>query len=90
MLSIVLYGEAKWWTIPCVCFNSGAIGLQALSYDKEPSTLFHVHGVFSGSKPACGGVLFAKEAGWANWCPLVLAPDYKVPVNLIENPMQCP
>ncbi|KAK8626682.1 hypothetical protein V6N13_134315 [Hibiscus sabdariffa] len=29
-------------------------------------------------------------AGWASWCPLVLASDCKVLVNLIENLMQCP
>ncbi|KAK8662508.1 hypothetical protein V6N13_092081 [Hibiscus sabdariffa] len=94
-----------------------------LSQDKELPTIFHVHGEFSDSKAACGGVLFAKEgeihaiffgpticenrlstglvaaktaiqifisAGWANWCPLVLALDNKVLVSLIENSMQCP
>ncbi|KAK8674576.1 hypothetical protein V6N13_032685 [Hibiscus sabdariffa] len=29
-------------------------------------------------------------AGWANWCPLVLASDCKVLVNLIENSLQRP
>ncbi|KAK8617426.1 hypothetical protein V6N13_080342 [Hibiscus sabdariffa] len=121
--SIVLCGEAKWWSDPRGCFKIGSLDCHILLQDKELSTIFHVHGAFADSMAACGGVLFAKEGviraifsgpascenrlsaglvaaktaveifiaiGWANWCPLILASDYKVLVNLFENSLQSP